>query len=74
MRSTGYLEYVKEASTRLIFKFNLGTHGLFEELGRHAKGRGGSEECPNYRTLRIQVEYVVLKCASDDCQRLIFLD
>ena len=35
-----YLEYVKEASSRLLSKFHSGTHGLFEELGRHAKGVG----------------------------------
>ena len=29
-----YLEYVKEALSRLFFKFRSGTHGLFEELGR----------------------------------------
>ena len=26
----------KETSSRLLFKFRSGTHGLFEELGRHA--------------------------------------
>ena len=24
-----------------------GTHELFQYLGRHAKGEGGSQECPN---------------------------
>ena len=35
-----YLRYVKGPPSRLFFKFCSGTHGLFEELGRHAK-RGG---------------------------------
>ena len=35
-----YLEYVKGAPSRLFLKFGLGTHGLFEELGRHDKGVG----------------------------------
>ena len=33
-----YLKHVKGPSSRLLFKFCSGTHGLFEELGRHAKG------------------------------------
>ena len=32
-----YLEYVKGAPSRMFFKFRSGTHGLFEELGRHDK-------------------------------------
>ena len=40
-----YLEYVKEAPSRLFFKFCSGTHRLFEELDRHAR-REGSQECP----------------------------
>ena len=42
-----YLEYVKGPPSRLFFKFCSGTHGFFEEWGRHAK-RGGSQECPNF--------------------------
>ena len=38
-----YLEYVKGMASRLFLKLCLGTHRLFEELGRHA-GRGGSQE------------------------------
>ena len=34
-----YLENVKCAPSRLFLKLHSGTHGLFEELGRHAKGR-----------------------------------
>ena len=33
-----YLKPVKGPSSRSLFKFRLGTHGLVEELGRHAKG------------------------------------
>ena len=33
-----YLEYVKDSRSRLFLKFCLGTHGLFEELGRHGMG------------------------------------
>ena len=33
-----YLEYVKGAPSRRFFKFHPGTHGLFEELGRHETG------------------------------------
>ena len=36
-----YLKYVKGAPSRLFLKFRLGTHGLFEELGRHANGDAG---------------------------------
>ena len=35
-----YLQHVKVPSSRLLLKFHSGTHGLFEELGRHAKGGG----------------------------------
>ena len=33
-----YLKLVKGPSSRLFVKFSSGTHGVFEELGRHAKG------------------------------------
>ena len=36
-----YLQYIKEITSRFFLKFNLDTCGLFEELGRHAKGGGG---------------------------------
>ena len=35
-----YLRYVKGPPSRLFLKFRSGTRGLFEELGRHAKGVG----------------------------------
>ena len=42
-----YLKHVEGPSSRLLFKvFLSGTNGLFEKLGRKAKG-GGSQECPN---------------------------
>ena len=54
-----YLEYVKGAPSRLCFKFHSGTHGLFEDLGRHDKG-GGSQECPNCGACKELIEHVVL--------------
>ena len=33
-----YLEYVDGAPSRMFLKFHFGTHGLFEDLGRDAKG------------------------------------
>ena len=36
-----YLQHVKGPSSRLLLKFRSGTHGLFEELDRHAKGGVG---------------------------------
>ena len=30
-----FLEYAKQAPSRLVFKFRSGTYGLCEELGRH---------------------------------------
>ena len=52
-----YLKYVKGPPSRLYFKFRSGTHGLFEELGRHAK-RGGCQECPNCVACEESVEHV----------------
>ena len=39
-----YSQLVKGPSSRLLLKLHSGTHELFEEQGRHAKG-GGSQEC-----------------------------
>ena len=33
-----YLEHVKGTFSRLFLKIHSGSNGLFEELGRHAKG------------------------------------
>ena len=68
-----YLKYVKGPSSRLFFKFRSGTHGLFEELGRHTKG-GGSQECPNCWACKESVEHVLFECTSYDSQRQNFLD
>ena len=68
-----YLNYLKGAPARLFFKFRSGTHGLFEELGRHAK-KGRSQECPNCGAGKESVEHVLFECASYDSQRQIFLD
>ena len=68
-----YLEYVKGAPSRLFLKFRSGTHGLFEELGRHDKG-AGSQECSNCRACKESVEHVLFESASYDSQRLDFLN
>ena len=54
-----YLEYVKEAPSRLFLKFCSCTHGLFEELGRHDKG-SGSQEWPNCGACKESVDHVLL--------------
>ena len=59
------------ASSRLLFKFCSGTHGLFEELGRHMN-RGGSQECPNCGACKESVEHVLFECTSYDSQRQNF--
>ena len=56
----------------MFFKFRSGTHGLFEELGRH-DGRGGSQECPICGDCKESVEHVLFECPSYDSQRQIFL-
>ena len=66
MRSV-YIEYVKGVHSRFFLKFCSNTHGLFEELGAHAKGRG-FQECPNSGAWKKLVEHVVFKCASHDSQ------
>ena len=66
------LKYVKGPPSRLFLKLCLGTHGLFEELGRHAK-RGGSQECPNCGACKESVQHVFFECASYDSRRQNFL-
>ena len=39
-----YLHRVADAGSRLLFKFQSGTHGLNEKLGRH-RGREGNVSC-----------------------------
>ena len=67
-----YLKHIKGPSSGLFLKFRSGTHGLYEELGRHAKG-GGSQECPTYGACKESVERLLLECASYDSQSQIFL-
>ena len=55
----------------LPFNSRSGTHGLFEELGRHAKS-GGSHECPNCGPCKESVEHVLFAFASYDCKRQHF--
>ena len=40
------MKHVKGPPSRLLFKFCSGTHGLLEEMDRHAKG-GACQDCPN---------------------------
>ena len=68
-----YFKYVKGPPSRLFLKFRSGTHGLFEELGRHAN-RGGSQDYPNCGTCKESVEHVLFECGSCNSQRQIFLD
>ena len=68
-----HLKHVKGPSSRLLFEFCPGTHGLFEELGRHAMG-GGSQECRNCEACKESVEHVLFECALYDSQRQNFLD
>ena len=49
---------VKGLHSRVFFKFRSCTHGVFEELGRHAK-RGGSHECPDCGACEESVEPVL---------------
>ena len=41
VRFEEYLKHVNGPSSMLLFKFRSGTHGRFEEWGRHAMGGGG---------------------------------
>ena len=66
-----YLEYVQETPSKLVSKFHFGTHGFFEELGRHDK-RGGSKEWPNRGACKESFEHVRFERASYDSQRLEF--
>ena len=68
-----YLEYVKGApSTLFLHVCSVQvTNGLFEELGRHAKG-GGPQGCPNYEACKESVEHVLFECAVYDFQGLSF--
>ena len=71
-----YLEFVKlrvckGSAFQNFLKFHLGTHGLFEKLGRHAN-KGGLQECPNCRACKESVGHVLFECSSYDSQRCIF--
>ena len=68
-----YLECVKGAPSKLFLKFCLGTHELFEELGRYDKV-GGSETVLIVGLVRNQLSTFFFGCASCDSQRLDFLD
>ena len=51
--------------------FCWGTHGLFEELGRHTN-RGGSKECPDCGACKKSVEHVPFEGTTYDSQRQNF--
>ena len=56
------------------FRFHSCTHGLFEELGRHAK-KSRSQECPDCEACNKEsVEHIPFECSSYDSQRQNFLD
>ena len=57
---------------QISLKFRSGTHGLFEELGRHAN-KGGLQECPNCEACKKLVEHVSFECSSYDSQGQFFL-
>ena len=66
-----YLKHAKGCSSRFLLKFRSDTHGLFEELSRHAK-RGGSQECPNCGACKESAEHVLFEYASYNSQRHFF--
>ena len=66
-----YLEHVKGAPCRSVFKLHSGTHGLFEEMGRQDKV-GGSQKCPNCGTCKESITNVLFNYTSYGFQRIIF--
>ena len=66
----GFEEYLQDlkGTPGLFSEFCSVTHGLFEELGRHATG-GRSQECPNFGAYKESVEHVLFECTSYDSQR-----
>ena len=62
-----YLNHVHGAHARLFFKFRSGTHGLFEELGRHTN-RKGLQECTICGAPRESVKHVLFECPAYDSQ------
>ena len=67
------LEYVNRARSRLLLKIHSGTHGVFKELGRHAKICKELVEHVLFSGCKELVELVPFGHASDDSQKLIFL-
>ena len=57
------LEYIKGAPFRAFKKFWLSTHGLFEELDKHASV-DGSQDCPNYGACKESIVHVLFKYTS----------
>ena len=58
-----YLHGVADAGSRLLFKFQSGTHGLNEELGRH-RSREGNKECVLCGNECESVSHVLWECSA----------
>ena len=54
---------VADAGSRLLYKFQSGTHGLNEELGRH-RGREGNKGCELCGNECESVSHVLWECES----------
>ena len=65
------LPRICKGSALQIFLFHWGTHGLFEELGRHAN-KDGLQECPNRGACKESAGHVLFESSSYDSQRQIF--
>ena len=68
-----YLHGVREAGTRLLFKFRSGTHGLNEELGRH-RGREGKLECTLCGAECDSLVHVLWECTAYSSSRASFTE
>ena len=84
-----YLHEVADAGSRLLFKFQTGTHGLNEELGRH-RGKEGNKnvscgneceglsqvlwECLKYSSSRVDFLVELHEKLEDEFQRFDVLD
>ena len=67
-----YLNGVCDAGSRLLFKFRSGTHGLYEELGRH-RGREGKTECSLCGDECENVSHVLWECSAYSSTRACFI-
>ena len=67
-----YLHGAADAGSRLLFKFRSGTHGLYEELGRH-RGRDGNKGCVFCGNECESVSHVLWECSAYSNSRADFL-